>query len=377
MTTPLNARIHLGDAGEILAAVPHLLGFTPTGSLVLLGLRTDGDLGTFCLTLRIDLPPPEHRRSVIDYLSAGPMVRRGADRVIVVAVGPDGGGGHGPPGGEPEPSADAHAEPDRGARSEPDESEVDDDVPHRELILLLREGFAAAGIDVLHEIWADRLVAGGPWRCYDDPPCRGEIPDPKRTALSAAMAASGSVTFDSRRELQDLVAPESERTTARWAARLNSLLEDAERDGTDVHDDVATAFAGIRRTAAGEALTEDDQLRVLLALNDQRVRDLCLGVALGESAMAAEQLWLSLVRKAPEPEVADVAALLAFSAYLRGEGAMASVALERVEAARPEHSLGTLLRQALERGISPKELSEVAKDAMTDAQLMIEVEESS
>ncbi|GAA3361415.1 DUF4192 domain-containing protein [Saccharopolyspora gregorii] len=376
MTTPLNARIHLGDAGEILAAVPHLLGFTPTDSLVLLGLRTEGDTGTFCLTLRIDLPPPEHRRSVIEYLSAGPMVRRGATRVIVVAVGPGGGGGHGPPDGEAEPSAaDAGPEPDGGARAL-SESEVDEAVPHRELILLLRDGFAAAGIDVLHEIWTDRLVAGSPWRCYDDPPCRGEVPDPKRTALGAAMAASGSVTFDSRHELQGLVAPESERTTARWSARLNGMLDDSERDGGDVHEDVATALAGIRRTAAGEALTEEDQLRILLALNDQRVRDLCLGVALGEQAMAAEQLWLSLVRKAPEPEVADVAALLAFSAYLRGEGALASVALERVEAARPEHSLGSLLRQALERGISPKELAEVAKDAMSDAQLMIEAEES-
>lgn len=360
--TPLNAHIRIGDAGEVLAAVPHLLGFTPADSLVLLGLHTTGDTATFGLTLRLDLPPPEHRRALVDYVATGPLIRRGVTGVIIVVTG-SGTAEHGPPGDPPHD------------RSEPDE---DIDAPQRDLIALLREGLHEAGIEVLHELWTDRLEAGGSWRCYDDPVCGGRIPDPKRTALGAAMAASGSVTFDSRQELQRLVAPESEQVLARWSARLSGMAEDREREpaGVGVHRDVSIALAGIRRTAAGEALTEDDQLRILLALSDHRVRDLCLGVALGESALAAEQLWLSLVRKAPEPEVAEVAALLAFSAYLRGEGALASVALERVEAGRPEHALGGLLRRALDTGVSPKELTEMAKDAMTDAQLMIEQEES-
>lgn len=362
MTTPLNARIRIGDAGEVLAAVPHLLGFIPADSLVLLGLHTTGDTATFGLTLRLDLPPPEHRRALVEYVATGPLIRRGVTGVIVVVAG-TGTAEHGPPGDPP---------PERSAAG--DHAEV----PQLELIALLRDGLAEAGIEVLHELWTDRLEAGGSWRCYDDPVCGGRIPDPKRTALGAAMAASGSVTFDSRQELQRLVAPESEQTLARWSARLSGMVEDAEREpaGGGVHRDVAVALAGIRRTAAGEALTEDDQLRILLALSDHRVRDLCLGVALGDSAMAAEQLWLSLVRKAPEPEVAEVAALLAFSAYLRGEGSLASVALERVEAGRPEHALGGLLRRALDTGVSPKEMADMAKDAMTDAQLMIEQEES-
>ncbi|WP_243789161.1 DUF4192 domain-containing protein [Saccharopolyspora gloriosae] len=361
MTTPLNARIRIGDAGEVLAAVPHLLGFIPADSLILIGLHTTGDAATFGLTLRLDLPPPEHRRALVEYVSTGPLIRRGITGVIAVVAG-SGTAGH-DPGGPP-----------------PEGSEVDEHVeaPELELIALLREGLAEAGIEVLHELWADRLEAGGSWQCYDDPVCAGRIPDPKRTALGAAMAASGSVTFDSREELQRLVAPESERAVARWSARLAAMIEDVEREPESgrVHRDVAITLAGIRRTAAGEALTEDDQLRILLALSDHRVRDLCLGVALGDSAMAAEQLWLSLVRKAPEPEVAEVGALLAFFAYLRGEGALASVALERVEAGRPEHTLGRLLRQALDTGVSPKEMADMAKEAMTDAQLMIEEEES-
>ncbi|MFR9729241.1 DUF4192 domain-containing protein [Saccharopolyspora sp. MS10] len=357
MTTPLNARIHIGDAGQVLAAVPHLLGFTPSDSLVLLGLHATGDAGAFGLTLRMDLPPPEHRRALTEYLSTGPPVRRGITGAIVVLVGT------GP--GDPRPQEEDAAE--------------EGQLPQPELVAMLREGFAEAGIDVLHELWAPRIEAGARWRCYDDPACRGRIPDPKRTVLGAAMAASGSVTFDSREELQRLVAPESERIRARWAARLAAMIEDGEqarREGGGVHRDVEVALAGIRRTAAGEALTEDDQLRILLALSDHRVRDLCLGLAAGEWARPAEQLWLSLVRKAPEPEVAEVAALLAFSAYLRGEGAMASVALERVESSRPEHVLGCLLRRALDSGISPTEIAEIAKDTMTDARLMIEAEES-
>jgi Domain of unknown function (DUF4192) len=79
-----------------------------------------------------------------------------------------------------------------------------------------------------------------------------------------------------------------------------------------------------------------------------------------------------LVRKAPPPELADVAALLAFSAYLRGEGALAGVALERIEATRPDHRLGRLLRQALDVGIPPADLAVIARDAADDAQTLIE-----
>jgi hypothetical protein len=250
-----------------------------------------------------------------------------------------------------------------------------EDLPHSELIGVLREVLGGAGVSVLHASWTAEVRVGEPWRCYDDEQCRGEISDPTASPLAAALAAAGVVTFDSREELEELVAPEAPEKIASRAAQLDAMYEDAElerasADGTK--RDWEIVLAAIRRTEDGSALTEDDLLRVLIALSDNRVRDLTLSTALGESAIAAERLWISLLRKAPSPELADVAALLAFSAYLRGEGALAGVALERIEATRPDHRLGTLLRQALDAGVPPAELAVIANDAAEDARELIE-----
>ncbi|GAB3281029.1 hypothetical protein GCM10027563_10190 [Parasphingorhabdus pacifica] len=205
--------------------------------------------------------------------------------------------------------------------------------------------------------------------------CSGDVPDPQGSVLAAAMAASGAVTFDSRKDVEALVAPEADDLVARRAAKLDGLQEDREwqRSGAAaVQEDLRMVYAGVQRTHDGIALTEDDHARILLALSDSRVRDLVMGTALGDLASAAEQLWLILVRKAPSPELADVAALLAFSAYLRGEGALAGAALQRIESTRPDHRLGNLLRQALDAGLPASELSVIARDAADDARMLIE-----
>ena len=80
------------------------------------------------------------------------------------------------------------------------------------------------------------------------------------------------------------------------------------------------------------------------ALGDPDVRDAALLRNLGGAAAAAEQLWTALVRETPDPEAAEPAVLLAVSALLRGDGALANVALERAELAWPGHRLARLLR---------------------------------
>src|SRR5262249_60782180 len=80
-------------------------------------------------------------------------------------------------------------------------------------------------------------------------------------------------------------------------------------------------------------------------------------------AAAAERLWLALVRAPPAPERAEPAALLALTAYLRGDGGLASVALEAALLACPHHSLSGLLRAALDGGMPPELLREIAMDA--------------
>lgn len=354
MTTSTHL-IRLARPADVLAAVPHLLGFTPTSSVVAIGLRQSGESAACKMTMRADLPAPGRGEVLTRHLANGPLALSGMTGVFLVLIG-DGEQDGSPPGA--------------------DESEVDESPPRAELVEQLRASFEAADIAVWHAIWTPRLQEGEPWRCYADESCRGAVPDPKSSELGAVFVASGLVTFDSRQDMERLVAPESEELQARWSAKLTALAEEVEHTQARARSDAELVRGAIRRTGAGEALTEQDQLRVLLAVSDSRVRDVALEASLGEEIMAAEQLWTTLVRKAPEPEVADVAGLLAFTAYLRGEGALVNLALERIERCRPEHPLGCLLRAAMNSGMEPRQLAGAAADAVEDAKRALEEDEA-
>lgn len=345
---PLHNTVALTNPSDVHAAIPHLVGFRPADSLVLIAVQGTDRALRLGLTLRVDLPADDQRYQLAEYLLNGPIGRRKVDGVLVVVVGGRG-------------------------RDAPDRDDMSP--PQRSLVGIIREVFGAAGISVLHATWAPEVRTGIPWQCYDEDECRGVISDPAASPLAAALTAAGVVTFESRRDWEQLVAPEAPEVLARRAARLDGMYEDLEdrRGSADgAQRDLETVFAAIRRVDAGAPLTEDDLLRVLIAVSDNRVRDVALSMALGEWANAAERLWTDLVRKAPEPELAEVAALLAYSAYLRGDGALAGVALERIEATRPDHRLGALLRQALDAGISPTELAVIARDAADDARTLID-----
>lgn len=359
MTTRINEMIPVSETGDLLAAVPHLLGFHPGDSLVLLTVHEVSGTPRIGSTLRIDLPCPGQRAGLADFLLDGPLGKQRPEALIIVVIGRD-------------TSAELCVEQceDTGWCTAEAEGESP---PHDGLVRGLREKLENAGIATVHALWAAEISNGARWACYTDSECGGQVSDPTSSSVGAAMAAAGSVTFASREELRDLVRAHSDVELARRSAKLDALLEQLE----DEHDadrpaaDVRAVFAAIERTAGGSALTEDDLLRVLLAVADARVRDIALAAAVGEQAVAAEQLWLTLVRMAPIPEAADVGALLAFSAYVRGDGALAGAALERVEDARPEHALACLLRHALQAGIPPNELARVALDAAEDARTML------
>ena len=74
----------------------------------------------------------------------------------------------------------------------------------------------------------------------------------------------------------------------------------------------------------------------------------------GADAPAAEILWTECTRRAPAPLDAAPATLLAVSAWLRGDGAMANVALARALAGEPGYALARLLAQALAACVPPR-----------------------
>jgi hypothetical protein len=90
------------------------------------------------------------------------------------------------------------------------------------------------------------------------------------------------------------------------------------------------------------------------------VRDTMYALAVGESAGAAESLWAALARRLPEPWRVEPLVLLAFSAYVRGDGPLAGVSLEAALRCAPTHRMAGMLDAALQSGMRPERIRELA-----------------
>lgn len=358
--TPQPTRVTLNsDPGQLLAAVPHLMGFHPAESVVLVGHRPT-EPSVIGWLLRGDLPPEEFQAEQAAEMAARLALSDAFGATVVVI------------GGAAEHTA---------ARGE---------LPYRALVDALGESCRGAGLRVLHSLWIPEPRMGVDWRCYDDPGCRGVLPDPACSVVAATMASSGRITFDSREELAGLLTPDAPEDLARRAAALDvalDRLDDCEcsqrcdcagttecaacgaagGDAGTVFDDrclfddrCATVGHALVRLRAGRfQLSDTEVVHLALALSDVRVRDACLALALpsgSTAAMTAESLWIALVRATPGPERAEPAALVGYSAYLRGDGALADIALRAALRAAPEHVLAGLLERALWKGVPPEQL---------------------
>jgi hypothetical protein len=319
----------LEHPAELLAALPTLLGFHPSRSVVLvaLGGPSGRRLG---LVVRADLPPPQGEEALAAELVRALLRDAPAAAVVVVVDTPA-------PGGGP---------------------------PRRTLVDRTAADLAAAGIAVRTALWADATTAGARWGCYEPCACRGPVPDAGASPLAAAAVLEGRVVHADRAALRRSVAPADTRVLQRRERLIVAAL-DAACDPSAGRVDAPGAAVGapgpalldaaLADAAAGGLRLPDERVVALaLALTDPVVRDAALLRCAGPAAAAAEQLWAALVRETPDPEAAEPAALLAASALLRGDGALARVALERAEAAWPGHRLTGLLRSVVESGSPPE-----------------------
>ncbi|WP_020671677.1 DUF4192 domain-containing protein [Amycolatopsis nigrescens] len=333
--------VRLTDPAQLIAAVPYLLGFHPTDSLVLIGHQAPHGRRVG-LVQRGDLPAKGHEHELAEWL-AGNLIEQGEVGATVVVLG-------GLPGTPPSTPNTPSTPPATGP-------------PHAALVEAVTGRLKAAGVPLLHAMWTEKVRTGGRWRCYQNQDCGGALPDPAGTVAAAATTAQGSVTFSSREEMRRLLDPGDRDALERRSKLLDdAVCELGERDDPERW---ATCRAelrdALRRAAQGEVNLSDEQVvRIVLALSESTVRDACLATASppgSARSRAAERLWLALVRATPAPERAGPASLLGYAAYQRGDGALAGMALENALAADPGHLLSRLLAQAIVRGIAPKTLA--------------------
>ncbi len=313
---------HLRTPGDVIAALPYLLGFHPVDSLILMLLEG----GVIAQTLRLDLPSTRNDRRVADELAMS-LGDQSTTRAVALVIG--------------------------GGRGDPPEH-----LPREHLVAELETSLGCVGVPVTCAAWTPATAKGAPWLSYHDLGEQGVVPDPATTTIAANAVAQGLVTHRDRESLAATLAPDPDGVLARRSALLDEVADQAEppdyEDPRTMHRHRALVKAEVARAQSrGRPLTDLEIANLAFALSDLWVRDASLAEAIGPHSHGAEHLWTELTRGTPIPERAEPAALLAFSAYIRGDGALTLLALDRAEDAMPGHRLSALLRTALENGMSP------------------------
>ena len=325
MTTFGAPDFHLNQPGALIAAVPAVLGFVPEDSLVLVTVER-GALG--CV-LRVDLST-----DIVDVLDQMADVAASSEPDAAIAV-----------------IVDANGAACQMCRDE-----------HGQLAHALDVALAERGIELLAVHVVDELAAGGRWHCVDGRPGSGRIEDPMSTPMAMAAVLDGRRLYSDRAELEHVIAVVDQMR----CDTLRELLEDGEHDGgrrpdAEARGDVEHALSLARGVDRGRTPTDEDLVRLGCALTDPRVRDTLYALAVGRDAHRAETLWALLSRTLPEPWRTEALVLLAFSAYARGDGPLAGVSLEAALDGNAHHRMATMLDQALQTGMRPDQIRELAQ----------------
>ncbi|WP_051047109.1 DUF4192 domain-containing protein [Nocardia asiatica] len=218
--------------------------------------------------------------------------------------------------------------------------------------------------------WVSReITAGSPWWTLIGSTDRGVLTDPARSPIALDRLITGQPVHPSRQALRDTLAPDPTLTeqiemllpAASARARQQRRLAVLHHDLTGYHRRCLQAVLWRIADIAGGDIPAPTQLAALaVALSERAVLDCLPATAVSKDAVAAEQLWTLLVRCLPGAARTEAATLLAYSAYLRGEGTLAAVALETALASSPRHATAMALRAALNAGVAPEKLRRLA-----------------
>ena len=294
--------VHSPD--ELIAAIPHMLGFQPKESIVLVPIRSD------LPTARIDLPTTPRAQEL-----AWRSLREGMSRyarpgaaVGIVCFTAD------------------RQQADRAGRE-------------------CAERLDTIGIDTRLLLWADEtrwadLVTGD--MGLQTAEARERVatmtvlagrPQPAATRDSLAQSLVGN-RDPVARLLTETRANTTERTVQREGRWAVSRVQQFHRDGVRLDD--------------------ADAARLLVAVEAVPIRDqLWLAMTRG-NAVSHVALWTDMTKRAPDEVRTAPASLLAFGSWLSGDGAMAWCALDQVPDGKP-YALANLVAAAIESGMHPRE----------------------
>jgi hypothetical protein len=312
----------------VLAVVPHMLGFYPSQSLVVLGL---GERSRVVVTFRYDLPDP------FDYDVASDIAQHadyvlGRERITAALMV-----GYGP------------AELVAGVAA------------------VTSARLTSSGVEVQEVLRAD---GGRFWSLLcDDLACcppEGRSYDPGSHPAAAALTEAGLTAHPDRDALARTIqrpagsADRVRRATVQAQLRLAQLVDVGKAEGDNDPRLRATRTGrkevqrAIRRYRSGGSIGSIEHLAWLaVLLDDIRVRDDAWARMDPVHHEAHCRLWTDVLRGAAFEFVPAAASLLAFTAWQSGNGALAAMAVGRALAADPDYSMAQLLAGAVEAVLPP------------------------
>jgi hypothetical protein len=323
-------RVRIGSPADVLAIVPHLLGFHPANSLVVIGAGRPRD--RIELAFRYDLPdPPDADKAAgIAAHAVAVLSRRRLSTVIGIGYGT---------GRLVTPVADVLAASLRQAGLRPRE------------LMRVESG----------RYWS--YICRNPACC----PAEGVAFDVGAHPAAAAMIVAGMAAYPDRAALARTLAPASgpaadsmNHATRRARQRASDLVAEAARqrpgDRTRllVSEGRRAVIDAIQIYRNGGQVSADDPLAWLsVVLAQLPVRDDAWARMDPEHQEAHLRLWSDVVRRACSRHVPAPASLLAFTAWQAGDGALANIALDRALASDPSYSMALLLRDIMDAGVPP------------------------
>lgn len=307
--------LRLRSPADVVCAIPYLVGFHPSDSVVV--LACDGVAGAYAV--RLDLTAADE---LLEHV-AGLIARRGPDGVILAGYGPAG-------------------------RVTP-------------MVERVRDRLHDQGVRVREAL---RVEGGRFWSylCTDTACCppEGTFVDVTASPVATAAIASGLVALPDRGELERMLAPaggpgmraatlRAEQRLKEWAAHdAERVPARMAREGVPLVRDV------IDRACADGTLPGADETAWLgVLLSSLRVRDEAWVRMTDPHLRTHLRLWRHVVTRVSDPYAAAPASLLSFAAWRAGEGALANIALDRALSTDPAYSMALLLRELFLSGLPP------------------------
>ena len=339
----IHTATQLNSPHDLLAAVPFMVGYHPTNSLVVIALRDD----QISMAMRMDFPLAQARDELVTNIVTH-LERESTEIVILVGYLP-------PTNQEKDPLVD------------------------------IASGIESKGIAVKESIVVKdnryRSTVCGDRQCC--PPEGNLVPPISDSRITAEQVSMGNpLPFVDIDAMRQSIAPQAENLGHLELQRAISAIQEIDYDTIAPNDllviqrvgaNAVTEFVN-RFKVRGACDDYELTALVLVRLLDLQVRDFAMGISIPEKTSGVTtwsdvrtgwnigDTWRWLLTMAPRGYVAPVAAIFAAFSYEQGEGALAQRALDRAFEDDSSYQMAKLLRRTFAAGWPPSAFSQMRTD---------------